>query len=282
MKAVLFINPQKKHAKKLKQEIKEEFSANKIDTDCFTISQKPLLCSKTKYSLAISLGGDGTVLFAARTMAALGVPVFPVNLGTFGFIAGIKPSEWRETFALWQKGKALLSRRLMLEVSVERGGREIFRCCCLNDAVISSSGISKIINLQLSVGSIKLGTYRSDGIIVSTPTGSTAHSLAAGGPIVDPELETMIVNPICPFTLSQRPMVIPTNEALLIELERQKKISVCLTADGQVTEKLKSGDRVFVKKAPYHCQLISSGRYVFYDALRKKLAHSGRGGEEAK
>jgi NAD+ kinase len=169
----------------------------------------------------------------------------------------------------------------MLELAVERGGREILKGCCLNDVVFSASGIAKIIRLKVSYsesdrqGFIKLGQYRSDGLIVSTPTGSTAHSVAAGGPIVDPELEVLILNPICPFTLSNRPMVLPAGERILVEVEEEQRSGVLLTVDGQVTEKLKSRDRVYMKKAPYPCLLVSSGRTGFYHSLRTKFGLAG-------
>jgi NAD+ kinase len=147
--------------------------------------------------------------------------------------------------------------------------------------VIAASGIAKVISLRVSYsesdcdGFMKLGLYRCDGLIVSTPTGSTAHSVAAGGPILDPELEALILNPICPFTLSHRPMVLPARDTILVEVEEKQRSGVLLTVDGQVTEKLKSGDKVYIKKAPYQCLLIASGRTVFYQALRTKLAWAG-------
>ena len=286
-RAILFINPVKKYAHILGEEIKNELASLNIEADTFSFKGKPSFDTKAGYDVAVSLGGDGTVLYAARTMSPLGVPVFPVNLGTFGFIAGVQPLEWQEVFRRWLDGKAPLSRRLMLEITIERKGAEILRGCCLNDVVISASGIAKVINLKVSNSQsgqavfMKLGSYRSDGLIVSTPTGSTAYSVAAGGPIVDPELEALILNPICPFTLSHRPMVLPAKERVLVEVEEEQRSGVLLTVDGQVTEKLKSGDRIFLSKAPYPCLLIASDRRGFYQALKTKLAWAGGGEEEA-
>jgi NAD+ kinase len=169
----------------------------------------------------------------------------------------------------------------MLEIRVERGGREAFLGCCLNDVVFSSQGVAKIINLRLSSSDrrseepINLGSYHSDGLIIATPTGSTAYSAAAGGPIVDPELEAMILNPICPFTLIHRPMVLPAGETIMVEIEKEQRSSLLLTIDGQVTEKLKIGDRIFIKNAPYACLLVESDRRRFYQALRTRLAWAG-------
>ena len=284
-RVILFVSPQKKHARDLRDEVIKELASHKIDIDIFSFRGKPGFNTEAGYDAAICIGGDGTVLSAARAISPLGVPIFPINLGTFGFIAGVEPSRWREAFLKWFGGNAAISKRLMLEISVERGGEEVLKGCCLNDVVVSASGIAKIINLRVSseVGSknfVKLGSYRSDGLIVSTPTGSTAYSASAGGPIVDPELEALILIPICPFTLSNRPLVFPAEETVMVEVEEEQRSEVLLTVDGQVTEKLKKGDKIFLKKAPYPCRLIESGRKGFYESLRTKLNWAGRTDEE--
>ena len=282
-RVILFINSKKKNARDFSVEVLEELSSLKIDTDSFLIGKDQEVASGKAYDVAISLGGDGTVLSTARIMSPLGVPVFPVNLGTFGFIAGIQPSEWKDVFREWLEDKVPISRRLMLEVKVLRKGEEIFQGCCLNDVVISAPAIAKIINLKVSFTEtdrnnvLKLGSYHSDGIVISTPTGSTAYSAAAGGPIIDPELETVVLNPICPFTLTHRPMVLPAVDtvSIEIEIEEEQRNSLMLTVDGQVHKKLKKGDIVYLKKAPYNCLLVASGRAGFYQALRTKLAWIG-------
>jgi NAD+ kinase len=149
--------------------------------------------------------------------------------------------------------------------------------------IISAHGIAKIIKLRVFCSEtskktpLKLGYYRSDGLIVSTPTGSTAYSAAAGGPIVDPELDAMILSPICPFTLIHRPIVLPSNETVMVEVEEDQHYNVQLSLDGQVTKRLKSGDKIKLKKASYHCLLIASDRHGFYKALRSKLSWEGEG-----
>jgi NAD+ kinase len=280
-KAILFINAKKENAPVLAGEITEELEKQNIAVDSFSFERKPDFSIESGYDIAFSLGGDGTVLYAARTMAPLGVPVFPVNLGTLGFIAGVHPGEWKAIFYDWLRGKAQFSQRLMLEARVERKGREVLRGTCLNDTVVSASGIAKIIRLRVFIGPVEgegltyLGQYRSDGLIVATPTGSTAYSAAAGGPLLDPELEAMILNPICPFTLSHRPMVLPAGETLLIEIEEEQRSGVLLTVDGQVTEPLESGDRIFISRSPKPGILIASGRSVFYQALKTKFSWPG-------
>ena len=285
-RVILFIDDKKKHARDLAAEISGELASLKIKVDSYSFKGKPGFNTEEGYDVAISLGGDGTVLFAARAISPLGVPIFPINLGTFGFIAGVQPAEWRKVFSRWLDGKASFSQRFMMEMAVERGDVEVLRGCCLNDVVVSASGIAKIISLRVSYsetarsGFLKLGQYRSDGLIVATPTGSTAYSVAAGGPIVDPEMEALILNPICPFTLSHRPIVLPARETLLVEVEQEQRSGVLLTVDGQVTEKLKDGDRIYLKKAPYYCRLIASGRTGFYQALRTKLSWTGGGDDD--
>ncbi|MDR2634198.1 MAG: NAD(+)/NADH kinase [Treponema sp.] len=280
-RALLFINLHKVNAQHVADEIQEELSHNHIETCGCAFTGKPDSDVQGNYDLAFSLGGDGTVLYAARSMAPLGVPIFPINLGTLGFIASVHPDEWAQVFTWWMEGKIGISRRFMLEVTVEREGRIVAKGSCLNDTVISASGIAKIIRLKVESEIMvpheymRLGKYRSDGLIVATPTGSTAYSVSAGGPILDPEMEALIINPVCPFTLSNRPIVVPAREAVIVEVEAEQRSGVLLTLDGQVTEPLEPGDRVYIKQAPYEAQLIASDRSGFYKALRTKLSWSG-------
>jgi NAD+ kinase len=209
----------------------------------------------------------------------MGVPILPVNLGSLGFIAGVNIDGWLDVYNKWEKGGISLSRRCMLEISVERNLKLIYKCNCLNDMVISASGIAKLINLDVHVSSINgtaaLGSYRCDGLIVSTPTGSTAYSMAAGGPILEPEMEAVILNPICPFTLSSRPFVLPSRQTLSITVSNSKKMGVLLTIDGQETFVLELSDKIFINQAKEHALLIYSNRHTYYSALQNKLFHGG-------
>jgi NAD+ kinase len=284
-KVLLIVNLHKPNARILADEISAELGRREIEVKVFIFDEKLSFNAGDGFDAAFSLGGDGTVLQAARNMAPLGVPILPVNLGTLGFIAAVHPNEWNDVFTRWTRGMIGMSRRLMLEVQVERGGRVIARGVCLNDAVISASGIAKLIRLQ--VGSetpreyISLGHYRSDGLIVATPTGSTAYSVAAGGPIMDPEIAAIIINPICPFTLSNRPMVVPAHETVIVDVDAEQRSGVLLTMDGQMTEALEPDDRIYVRQAPYLAQLIASDRENFYKVLRTKLNWPGAASEAA-
>ena len=211
-------------------------------------------------------------------MAASGVPIVPVNLGTLGFIASVSPDRWQPVYDAWRAGTIVPSRRFMLEAIVERGDKRIFADTCLNDIVISASGIAKLIRLEVRSDHVNLGEYRSDGLIIATPTGSTGYSVAAGGPILDPELEAIILNPICPFTLSNRPIVLPPGEAVIITVGRKQRNGVLLTVDGQVTEMLEQGDCIRIGRTPWYTELVASDRDVFYEALRSKLNWSGTTG----
>ena len=172
----------------------------------------------------------------------------------------------------------------MLEFSVERGEKyAVNSSICLNDVVISSLGIAKLIRLQakteVAPGEFaEIGCYRSDGLIIATPTGSTAYSLAAGGPILDPEMEAQIISPICPFTMSNRPLVLPSRQALQITVCMDQRSGVLLTCDGQETFALEPGDLVTIKHSPHYALLVTAGYASYYKALAEKLAWSSERG----
>ncbi|MCL1958719.1 MAG: NAD(+)/NADH kinase [Spirochaetes bacterium] len=277
--ACLFVNRQKKNATASADLIQAELKKRGIKTEVFSVEGKPDKPQTGKWDIAFSLGGDGTVLYTARCLAPIGVPILPVNLGSLGFIAGVNIDGWLDVYNKWEKGEISLSRRCMLEISVERNSKLIYKCRCLNDMVISASGIAKLINLDVSVSSsisaAALGSYRCDGLIVSTPTGSTAYSMAAGGPILEPEMEAMILNPICPFTLSNRPFVLPSRQTLSITVSNSKKMGVLLTIDGQDTFVLELFDKIFINQAKEQALLIYSDRHTYYSALQNKLFHGG-------
>jgi len=227
------------------------------------------------YDLAITLGGDGTVLFASRVLAGHGVPILPVNLGEFGFISEVGRQEWRQAFQAYLNGEIGVGSRLVVDVTLHRDGREICSFRGLNDAVISAGGISRMVQLAVDLSDQSLGIYRSDGVIVSTPTGSTAYSAAAGGPILHPEMDALILNPICPFTLSHRPIVLPPDEKVRITVIPHQRTDVALTVDGQSLTQLEEGDSITVCAAAERARIVRSDRRTFYEVLRSKLNWSG-------
>jgi len=215
------------------------------------------------------------VLYAARAAAPFGVPVLPINLGTLGFIAWVKRDAWKERFDEAVSGRLVVSERFMLDISVERGGKPIAAFSALNDGVVSGSGPAKIVTLSVLVTGSRLGRYRSDGLIVSTPTGSTAYSLAAGGPVLDPDMDAMVFTPICPFTLSNRPLVLPGGETLELHVEAGQRERTMLTVDGQDFFDLDEGDHVTFRRSVFKARLFRGERGAFYQVLRSKLNWSG-------
>ena len=230
--------------------------------------------------LAITLGGDGTLLSCARMLAQSSVrgaevPILAVNMGDFGFITEVSRSELLDTWEKYLAGRLSIGERVMLSVAVVRDGKEIGTFLGLNEAVIGIGGISRMIRLKIYFSDQYLGRYRADGVIVATPTGSTAYSMAAGGPILHPEMEAFILTPICPFSLSNRPTVVPASVVLRIEVEEPQKAETVLTIDGQETFFLHPRDRVIIRRAEQKTLIVRTDRRGFYEVLRTKLNWAG-------
>ncbi|HAK46589.1 MAG TPA: ATP-NAD kinase [Spirochaeta sp.] len=274
-KAVIIVNLLKNEAEQLVNEITDYLRSKNIQSEVFGYSGEPITPEIENADVAFALGGDGTVLFSARTLAKLRVPVLAVNMGDFGFITEVCKDEWKDTFEDFLNGQLELSKRLMLKTCIIRDKKKIAEFHCLNDSVISAYGISKMIRLSVSLNETTLGKYRADGVIVSTPTGSTAYSAAAGGPLLEPEMDAVLLNPICPFSLSNRPLVIPSDKKIKIFVEHEQRAEVMLTVDGQTVFPLKPEDVVTFEQAPEKALLISSDKRNFYEILRAKLKWSG-------
>ena len=225
----------------------------------------------------IVLGGDGTFLSVARLMREKSVPVVGINLGQLGFLTEIKRSEALETVRAMLDGKPQnISQRALLEVRVMREGKPIFEGPVVNDAVISKGAIARIIGLDVAVDGNWAHSVRADGLIVSTPTGSTAYSLAAGGPIVEPSVPALILTPICPHSLTQRPLVISDRSQISICL-KDRPGQVLLTLDGQDVIDLKENDVVEIRKFQKHTlQLVSSSQRNYFGVLREKFSFGGK------
>ena len=220
--------------------------------------------------LIIVLGGDGTLLSVARQLKGKEVPILGVNLGGLGFLTEISMEELPDMLASFLNGKYSLSRRAMMRVTVLRKGEEVFDISILNDAVITKDALARIIDIETYVSEEYLTTYRGDGLILSTATGSTGYSLAAGGPILHPSLPHIVVTPICPHMLTNRPIILPEDAALRARL-LSKDERVILTLDGQVGFPLEFADEVVVKKSPYSVNLVTSESRGYFEVLRTKL-----------
>lgn len=274
-KVLLVVNLHKRDAQRLSTDIRHYLEERGIEVVFFGFKGKATPPTIEKVDLAISLGGDGTVLFCARMLQDLGIPILAVNLGTFGFITEVSVDEWQEAFEKFCCGETILSHRLMFRVTISRDGERLFLGHGLNDVVVSANGISKVVNLKLHLNETLLGTFRADGIIVATPTGSTAYSMAAGGPIVYSEMEALIVTPICPFTLSNRPLVVSGEDVIEIVVLSNQRTELNLTVDGQEMIPLKEGDVITVEKSRSRAMLALSNKRNFYEVVRTKLNWSG-------
>jgi NAD+ kinase len=225
--------------------------------------------------MALVMGGDGTVLRAARSLAAAGVPLLGVNVGKLGFLTETTSTHVRPVLEAVLAGQYELVERMMLNCRVERDGEEILCTDGLNDAVVSRTALSRLITIDFYVDGELVTTYRADGLIVATPTGSTAHSLAAGGPIVYPQMQALLVSPICPHTLSNRPLVLPAGcEITMIPQDGAE--APAITVDGQIARNLARGDVVRVSRAASSVRLIHTGRHSFFETLRDKLDWGGQ------
>lgn len=224
---------------------------------------------------AVSLGGDGTFLSCARLVFPAPIPILPIHLGSFGFITEVTQGEWAGALDAWLAGRLQVEERMIIEVSVIRGGE---RSACfhgVNDAVVSGRGISKIVRLSLQLGGFEAGRCRGDGLIFSTPTGSTAYSMASGGPILVPLVPALLITPICPFSLSWRPMVIPHRDEIIVRVDEHQRTDLILTVDGQESCDIFEGDTIRVSGRPGGVRIIKSDLRGFYEVLRSKLGWSG-------
>ncbi len=220
--------------------------------------------------LIVVLGGDGTLLSVARQKSIASTPILGINLGGLGFLT---ETFKEETFQALEKvvgGDFETDKRLMLKASVYRGGKVVGESTVLNDVVINKGALARIIDLETHIDGGYLATFKADGLILSTPTGSTAYSLAAGGPIVYPSLDSIIMNPICPHTLANRPLVLPDSSEIKIILKSANQ-DVHITLDGQEGMPLNGEDIVEVRKAGSHIHLIKSSSKTYFELLRTKL-----------
>jgi NAD+ kinase len=279
-KVLVVINSQKDDVKSVVRAIQEFTSAHGATAIFIDYTNHTGREDVGDVDLAITLGGDGTLLSCARGLAqsrrrGTEIPILAVNMGDFGFITEVSRGELIDTWEKYLAGRLAVEERVMLSVSVNREGKEVVTLLGLNEAVIGIGGISRLIRLKIFFSEQYLGRYRADGVIIATPTGSTAYSMAAGGPILHPEMEAFILTPICAFTLSNRPIVVPASVVLRIEVEEPQKAESVLTVDGQETFVLRPRDSIIVRKAEQKTLIVRTDRRGFYEVLRTKLNWAG-------
>lgn len=271
--------PAKKEAKNLEDWLKgkgvtvfsEEMSSTVRMNEC---PEEPINIPNT-VDWVVVLGGDGTLLGAARKVGRYGVPILGVNLGGLGFLTSIPLKGLYAAIERMLKGELEVESRLMLETKVLREEEEICRFPVLNDLVLNKGPLARIMDLDVYINEQFLTTFRADGLIISTPTGSTAYNLSAGGPILYPTMANFILTPICPFTLSNRPIILPDSDTIYIKMGKESEEKVHLTFDGQVGFDFSYGDKVMIHKSEQGIKLIRSPDQTYFEILRAKLMWGG-------
>jgi NAD+ kinase len=221
--------------------------------------------------LVIALGGDGTMLQAVRLVGARSVPILGVNLGELGFLTEFTHEQARSAVADFLKGESREECRMVLEVRL--GKRRYF---ALNDVSVNMGPVCRAIEVILFVNDTYVTRFVSDGVVIATPTGSTAYSLAAGGPIVFPTLEAILITPLCPHALSARPLVAAPEERIAVELGAKNSTEAALVVDGRCCARVKAGDRIHVRQAEFKARLITPKKRSYYEVLRRKMKWGGR------
>lgn len=226
--------------------------------------------------LAMAIGGDGTMLRAVRNAAPHGVPIIGLNAGALGFLTELTPDQLPDYLPRILNGDYAIEQRMMISGQLLRESQVIANILALNDIVIHQGGKGRLIHLDVTVAGSQLGHFGADGVIFSTPTGSTAYGMAAGGPIINPTATVIALVPICPHSLSFRPMVIPTTDVIQVFCgSNQHDDEMMVTADGQDPIPARYGDRVIIQPAQRSAQLVKLDLFSFYDRLREKLQWGG-------
>jgi NAD+ kinase len=227
----------------------------------------------TDLDMVLVLGGDGTLLGMAACIAEAGsnIPILGVNFGSLGFLTEVTLPELYRSLEHALNGRVFVEERMMIRATTTRSGDVLARAIALNDAVISKTSRSRMIDLSIFVGNEFVTRVRADGLIVATPTGSTAYNLSAGGPIVQPNVDAMLITPIAPHTLTNRPLVIPGSSTVRVEPTIEAPDEIVLTLDGQSTSPLQPGDEITVSRAPQPLRLIRPTTRSYFEVLRTKL-----------
>lgn len=240
-------------------------TASRLNIEGFSRSEIPSLVD-----IIVVLGGDGTMLSVCRLVGDKGIPILGVNIGGLGFLTEVQKDELYEFFENVLAGECPLEERIMLTTYVHRNNERIAEYIVMNDVVVNKGALARIIDLETYINHAYVTTFKADGLIVSTPTGSTAYALSAGGPILYPTLSSIVLAPICPHTLTNRPIVLPDDVIIEIILRSQTE-DVFLTLDGQVGFTLKLNDIVEVRKSPFKTKLLTPCKKDYFQILRTKL-----------
>ncbi len=278
-KVILVINLEKKQGFEISKKIISWLQDNQIGVVLKKISLRDLargsldlddIDSIEKVDCIMVLGGDGTILNCARTAAKFNIPVLGINLGQLGFLTEIEVDEVIPALKILVAGEYRIEERMMIEAVVYRKGEIVETSIGLNDAVITKGAFARLIDLEIAVNNEFFSSYAADGLIIASPTGSTAYSLSAGGPLVPPDLELMLITPICPHTLTSRPLVISAKNTVKVSILSFQNETM-LTLDGQHGFYLEQNDEIRIRKAPYSARFIKLKGRSFFSVVREKL-----------
>ena len=226
-------------------------------------------------NLVVAVGGDGTLLYAAELVMQQGIPLLGINRGRLGFLTDVSPTEMLQSLDRILSGEYSLESRLMLKASISSVDGSDRVAMALNDVVVQRRDTGRMLDLETRISGRYVNTHSGDGLIVSTPTGSTAYALSCGGPIIEPILDAVVVVPICPHTLSDRPIVVPSNQNIDVVLLPREGTNAAVSVDGRRIGDLQSNDRLTISESEHRISLVHPPGYDFYDILRSKL-HWGR------
>ena len=226
--------------------------------------------SQNELDCVLAVGGDGTILSVARQVAKLCIPILGINMGHLGFLAEVDPLRYEEALKNLLKGQYTVEERTMVEATVFQDGYSSRELIALNDIVISKNSFARLLRFDVFVNEEHFSAFQADGVIVSSPTGSTAYSLSAGGPLVSPNIDAMLVTPICAHILSSRPLVVSGDDMIRVELNSSHS-DIAITADGQETVKLGPKDVITIRKSPYKTRFVKLGNDSFYKVLKDRL-----------
>lgn len=274
-KALIVVNPQKSDSVDYGKRVETFLKSKGIESRFLDFSGEAENGAFTECDFVITLGGDGTVLFAARCSVDRGIPLFPINFGKFGFIASVQKEEWETSLSLFLNSRLPLEERSMIEGEFQNEEGRKITALAMNDVVISTENAANLILLEVKYASTFLARFKADGLIISTATGSTAYSLAAGGPIIEPELDAIILSAINPFSLSSRPLVLRGDKEIVISLLEFRGRHAMVTADGQKSERLPLHAVLKIRRHKRRVKIAGASKEKFYKALRSKLNWQG-------
>ena len=274
-KCIIIVNTYKDESKRLGEEVRNYLGTLGIKADIYMFNGFSEQYPFHGYDFVITMGGDGTVLFAARGCAPLEIPIFPVNFGSFGFIASVQKNEWKKDLDDFLAGKAVVVERSMIKADLLRGGTRRLTATGLNDIIICGKTAAHTVSFNVSYDDVPLGEMKADGVIISTATGSTAYSASAGGPIIDPGLDALTLTLVNAFSLSSRPLVLSPKGEICIEILPSRISDVVISVDGQIPVDLHVGDLIKIRQDEFRAKLIGCTKEKFYNALRSKLNWSG-------